>query len=75
MGGFSCQKLQNVFFPTLLGIFDEKYIVKLLDAGALQGISEDEKVIWSKKYNVTMERYLKDSLVNYVGRSLNEFLR
>ena len=59
----------------LLGIFDESDLAGILDSSNLKSITEEEKLKWVKKYNVTVEQYLKDSMVNYVGKSLSDFLR
>ena len=72
------QRMFESFKPAcsfLLGIFDESDLAGILDSSNLKSITEEEKLKWVKKYNVTVEQYLKDSMVNYVGKSLSDFLR
>jgi hypothetical protein len=62
-------------YSFLLGIFQESDIDGLLDSSILESITEEEKLKWNKKYNVSITQYLRDCMVNYVGKSLSDFLR
>ena len=57
------------------GIFNESGIAELLDLNIIENIKEEEKLKWNRKHNVSIMKYLRNSMLNYVGKSLHEFLR
>ena len=58
-----------------VGILEEDIIVQMVNSIMLENITEDEKLKWKRKYSVSITQYLEDSMVKYVGKSLNDFLR
>ena len=69
----NCASIE-VICSFLLGIFKEHGIAEL-DPSVFNNIEKEEKVKWYKKYNVSMVQYLRRSMLNYVGKSLNDLLR
>ena len=66
-------RFQNFFF--YIGIFNESGIAELLDLNILENIKEEEELKWNRKHNVSIIQYLRNSMLNFVGKSLHEFLR
>ena len=61
--------------PTLEGVFGEDFVKRLLQPEFLEFLTNntEEINIWEKKYGKTVNESLRESLVDNVGKPIEDF--
>ena len=62
----------NSFLPSAKGIFEEEFVKPLLQPEFLKAIDADESNSWVKKYKKSVNESLRDSLVENVGKPIDD---